>query len=281
MYFRNRSFADKLGLCLTYSIIFYFGVGTTPSLLYKEIQESTWTRGAVVALNVFICIVLLLFVKVSSTRGYLKEEEYVSGGKFCYECRTAKAERAHHCSRCQKCINRMDHHCPWIGACVNGENAGNFTKLIACALFCICIALGLYGAEIKKRVSVRIDLAALNVSFFVLIVNFILLCGMLIALLALFIRQIRLIATNTTYLESLQIKKLDTLGISYPGNPYDKGCLKNMKEVFGTPLNVFLCTVPEEVKKQNHKTYWPPVKTTRSSLLHTKATNKSSNTLSS
>lgn len=274
MYFRNRSFVDKLGLCFSYGMILYFGVTSTPLLLHREMTATTWTQTAFVVLNVLVCATVFLLVRVSNTRGYLREEEYISGGKFCYECRMAKAERAHHCSRCQKCINRMDHHCPWIGACVNGENSANFAKLVFVVFSAVCLSLVLYAVAIKQRVQVVLDESSLDVSFFMLLINFLLLGCVLLAMLALLVRHTRLVCSNITYLESLQLQKLDSMGLSYPRNPYDKGRLNNIKEVFGSPVNFFLCTTPAEIKKPRYVNYWPPVRLTKSGVFQSQSASR-------
>jgi palmitoyltransferase len=32
---------------------------------------------------------------------------------WCYQCKTWKPDRAHHCSDVNRCVRKMDHFCPW------------------------------------------------------------------------------------------------------------------------------------------------------------------------
>ncbi|KAI5181713.1 hypothetical protein NEOKW01_1881 [Nematocida sp. AWRm80] len=267
MYFKNRSTIDRIGLGISYSLLGYFGLISTPLILWKDIPHTRVYRWLVVLLNVSMCSTFGLLMLVSGTRGYLKEEEYKSGGKFCYECRQAKAERAHHCSRCRRCITKMDHHCPWIGACVNGHNFGNFTKLVAIGDFTSFLGLWLYSYAFLRRV--RVYTAGFNVDIFLFIsaMNILLLLLATVGLSVLFARQISLIYKNMTYLESLQVRKLNQLQISYPPNPYNKGLLGNLKEIFGTPLEFFLCQVPKKQKENRYINYWPPLRMTKSGTI--------------
>jgi len=281
MYFSNRTSADKLGLCFSSLLILYFGPVAPPMLLSEIIRDSIYVRCLSVLFNVLLCLNVLLFLYVSSARGYLKEEEYTRGGKFCYECKHAKAERAHHCSRCKKCITRMDHHCPWIGACVNGENTGNFIKLLFLSLICASISIFLHGCAIQKKIRVKMGNQWYEPSFFVLIVNVLVLLCLLFALNVLFIRQIRMALKNTTYLESLQLEKLDDLGIAYPKNPYDRGKLENIKEVFGTAADFLLCRTPERMRYTRYSNYWPPLRITKSGSIQSSISNANTSMSSS
>ncbi|KAI5189176.1 palmitoyltransferase ZDHHC3/7/25 [Nematocida minor] len=264
MYFSNRSYMDKVGLSLTYSLIMYIGVFSGPVFLWNDLKNWHITRTCLAILNGLVVLDLVLLIFVSSTRGYVKEEEYVPGGKFCYECRKAKPERAHHCSRCKKCINRMDHHCPWVGSCINASNLGNFIKLIFSILMSSLMALFLHGYVFHLKIRLFYDSIEIKPSLCVISVNIIILILVATGLLFIFIRQMKFLLANVTYLEYLQIKKLNEIGVIEPRNPYDKGVLGNLKIALGSPLGFLACREPEDAKVFGYKNYWPPLRMSRS-----------------
>lgn len=64
--------------------------------------------------------------------------------QFCFQCRTVKPERAHHCSTCGRCWLKMEHHCRWVDNCVSYGNHkfffmflvyGNILSWMSMALF--------------------------------------------------------------------------------------------------------------------------------------------------
>lgn len=264
MYFSNRSYMDKVGLSMTYLLIIYIGIFSGPFFLWDDLKNWQITRTCLAVLNGLVVLDLVLLIMVSSARGYVQEEEYIPGGKFCYECRKAKPERAHHCSRCKKCINRMDHHCPWVGSCVNACNIGNFIKLIISILVSCLLSLFLHGYVFHLKVRLFYDAIKTVPSLFLIGMNFLVLGLISIAVLFIIIRQLKLLVSNKTYLEYLQIKKLGEIGVSVPKNPYDKGFVKNLKAVMGTPIEFLLCQEPEEAKEFGYKNYWPPLRMSKS-----------------
>ncbi|KAI5136851.1 hypothetical protein NEAUS04_1557 [Nematocida ausubeli] len=264
MYFRKRGTTDKIGLCLTYGLITYMGAISGPFLLWDELRDSPVTRMGLVFLNAMVFLDIFLLIYVSTTRGYVETEEYVPGGKFCYDCKKAKPERAHHCSRCKTCINRMDHHCPWVGSCVNANNLGNFIKLITCIFLSSVLCLGLHGYAFHKKVQVLQDPFSVSTKICMIGLNICLLtlisCGVLLIL----IRQLRLLARNITYLESLQIRILKRLGVVVPHNPYDKGTLHNIRNSLGGIKGFLLCQEPEDAHEFGYSEYWPPMRMSKS-----------------
>ncbi|KAI5170837.1 hypothetical protein NEFER03_0296 [Nematocida sp. LUAm3] len=263
MYFKNRELIDKVGLVISFSLLFYLGGAAPFLLLRKSIEDNVLLKSLVVSSNVLSAIILMLFFKVSSTRGYVKEERYILGGKFCYVCKQAKPERVHHCSKCNKCINRMDHHCPWIGACVNGKNFGNFTKLLFLVMIGTVLQLCMYGIEAHKRLKVCQGMCTPSFFSFILTTNIICLIGLFILLLSLFVRQVQMSIKNITYLEHLQIARLKEMNLICPENPYDKGAAENIKETHGNFFEFFLCKTPKASYHYGYKVYWPPMRVGR------------------
>ena len=56
--------------------------------------------------------------------------------RICWQCKSVRPPRAHHCSVCKKCVMRMDHHCPWAGNCIGLKNH----KYFICFLFWTILA---------------------------------------------------------------------------------------------------------------------------------------------
>ncbi|KAI5187430.1 hypothetical protein NEHOM01_2172 [Nematocida homosporus] len=264
MSYTNRNIIDIFGISLTSVLLIYLGVLSPGLFLWEDIKESMFFRGLTVVANCLVALVAGLFLIVSNTRGYVKSEEYVLGGKYCYECRHAKAERVHHCSRCKRCINRMDHHCAWIGACVNGRNLGNFTKLIFVTLVTGVVHLALYGYAAQRRLRIHQGKIAPRFSSVMICINILVIAALMVLLGLLAIRHIRIIKYNTTYLEMLQARRLKRLGMYVPENPYNKGGKENFKEIFGTTLDFILCRTPKSIDQMSYKNYWPPLRVTKS-----------------
>ncbi|KAH9387297.1 uncharacterized protein NEMAJ01_2193 [Nematocida major] len=264
MYFSNRSYMDKVGLSLTYFLIGYIGVASGPLLLWEDLKEWEVTRGILALLNAFVVLDLLLLVCVSRTRGYVREEEYVPGGRFCYECRMAKPERAHHCTRCKKCITKMDHHCPWVGSCINASNLGNFIKLISSLFISAVLSLCLHSYVFRLRIREVYDSVVISPSICLICVNILVMLLAGVGVLFIMIRQIRLMLLNETYLEHLQVRRLEELGLERAKNPYRKSLRQNMGSVFGGPLHFLLCRAPAGAASFGYRNYWPPLRTAKS-----------------
>ncbi|GMT15358.1 hypothetical protein PFISCL1PPCAC_6655 [Pristionchus fissidentatus] len=59
----------------------------------------------------------------AAARGITMVEVDVQGRlRYCYECRSIKPDRSHHCSSCGFCAVRFDHHCPYLNSCVAAHN---------------------------------------------------------------------------------------------------------------------------------------------------------------
>lgn len=238
-------------------MLLYFGIFSNP-MHWSEIKEKGGLKYVCVLLNFILGLILLLLVKVSGRRGYAEEKEYQMGIRYCYECRSAKPERAHHCSRCRKCIKKMDHHCPWVGACINGENFGDFTKLLVISVLACAVGISLFSYIIRKKVPRTLSVMEMTPSFGIAIFNALSLLCVSLIFSTLLTRQTRLILKNMSYVEFLQVRKLEELGIQCPPNPYNRGAQSNLASTFGGVKDVFLCTAPAEAREQSYDSYWPP-----------------------
>ncbi|KAJ3761493.1 DHHC palmitoyltransferase-domain-containing protein [Lentinula raphanica] len=73
----------------------------------------------------------------------LMSPDFLTPGRFCRICWTAKPDRTHHCSFCGRCVLKMDHHCPWLGnRCIGHRTYPAFLHFLLCiTLFAIYVAV--------------------------------------------------------------------------------------------------------------------------------------------
>ncbi|OQV23169.1 Palmitoyltransferase ZDHHC6 [Hypsibius exemplaris] len=67
-----------------------------------------------------------------------EEEEHRGYLQYCLICEGYKAPRAHHCRTCKRCVQKMEHHCPWINNCVGHRNHAYFLRFLFFAT-CGCL----------------------------------------------------------------------------------------------------------------------------------------------
>ncbi|WOL02534.1 putative protein S-acyltransferase 7 [Canna indica] len=165
--------------------------------------------------------------------------------KYCNTCMLYRPPRCSHCSICNNCVERFDHHCPWVGQCIGRRNYHLFfmfvssTTMLCLYVFAFCWVnlkkimdahdCNLWGAVTKSPVSGILIMYTFIAAWFV---------GGLTAF------HIYLVCTNQTTYENFRYR--------YDGkmNPYNRGCLHNVKEVLfsGIPksMNNFRAKVKEE-----------------------------------
>lgn len=157
---------------------------------------------------------------------------------YCEKCNVPKPPRAHHCSICERCVLRYDHHCPWVNNCVGFGNYKyfflfvNYTA-IGCLVVCLLIILRFitlrtFQAFLEDGLS-AIDVQILVAGF--LTFAFSVATGSLAGL------HCKLISSNSTTSED-----------HYKGaNPYDFGCKRNMRELWGSNKLMWLFPVNTNV----------------------------------
>lgn len=171
-----------------------------------------------------------------------------SNADVCRRCVFPKPARTHHCSVCKRCVLRMDHHCPWLNNCVGLHTHRHF-YLFSFFTLLGCIFVAVFGLPVLYEflVTVKDDQYFASVPqtylgkwvaskaysrivwYTVFMVASIGLC-----VFGLFCWHTSLIAANETSVEHAQNyyerKRLSELNMRYE-NPYNRGTLKNFREV--------------------------------------------------
>jgi palmitoyltransferase ZDHHC9/14/18 len=135
-----------------------------------------WTI-AVIIIPVILCLLVLLFLILSSFRdpgilrryhysGFFKYDRknskifqlgFVRQYKYCGTCSIMRPIRSSHCMDCNNCVEKCDHHCPWIGNCVGKRNYIFFYSYVVCFSFTLLYIEGFCIAHIWKYLHDSID----------------------------------------------------------------------------------------------------------------------------
>ncbi|KZV22496.1 putative protein S-acyltransferase 4-like [Dorcoceras hygrometricum] len=143
--------------------------------------------------------------------------------KFCDTCLLYRPPRASHCSICNNCVQRFDHHCPWVGQCIGIRNYRFFYMFISTSMIlCIYVFVVSWINIVRPKRNVL-----KSMSSDVLSVVLILYCFIAVWFVGgLSVFHFYLICTNQTTYENFRYR------YDKKENPYNKGVIKNLKEVF-------------------------------------------------
>ncbi|XP_051220490.1 probable protein S-acyltransferase 4 [Lolium perenne] len=151
--------------------------------------------------------------------------------KYCDTCLLYRPPRTSHCSICNNCVQKFDHHCPWVGQCIGLRNYRFFFLFISTSTFLCFYVFALswlnittereeYGGSLLKSMRGEVLSVVLIVYTFVSV--------WFVGGLTVF--HTYLMSTNQTTYENFRYR------YDKKENPYNRGALANVAEVFFTRM---------------------------------------------
>ncbi|KAL1822473.1 hypothetical protein ACET3Z_009251 [Daucus carota] len=166
--------------------------------------------------------------------------------KYCETCLLFRPPRASHCSICNNCVERFDHHCPWVGQCIGARNYRFYIFFISfstilCMYVFVFSLLNLVEQPISMWKAMSRDMTS------VVLVVYCFVAVWFVGGLSLF--HLYLMSTNQTTYENFRYR------YDKRKNPYNRGIVSNLKEIFFAKIPPSLVNFREFVEYEDDESY--------------------------
>ncbi|TVU22697.1 hypothetical protein EJB05_32414, partial [Eragrostis curvula] len=170
-------------------------------------------------------------LRLPRTKDVVVDGGHVVRVKYCDTCLLYRPPRASHCSICNNCVQRFDHHCPWVGQCIGLRNYRFFFLFIATSTFLCFYVFALSWLNIAAQRgshdgSLLRSMTGEPLSLVLIVYTFV--AAWFVGGLTVF--HVYLMSTNQTTYENFRYR------YDKKENPYDRGVLANVSEVFCTRM---------------------------------------------